>query len=32
MGKIKQVPSWWWSLFLAGLTISIIAVSTKFQP
>lgn len=31
MGQIKPVPSWLWTLFLAGLTISVIAATTKFQ-
>jgi len=31
MGQIKPVPSILWSIFLAGLTISVIAATTKFQ-
>jgi len=31
MGQIQQVPSWLWTLFLAGLTIAVIAATTKFQ-
>jgi len=31
MGQIKPVPSWLWTLFLAGLTIAVIAATTKFS-
>jgi uncharacterized membrane protein len=30
-GKIAPVPPWLWTLFLAGLTVAIIAATTKFQ-
>jgi uncharacterized membrane protein len=31
MGQIKPVPSWLWSLFLAGMTVAILAVTTKLN-
>jgi uncharacterized membrane protein len=30
-GDIKPVPGWLWTTFLAGLTVAIIAATTKFQ-
>ena len=30
-GKIKPVPSWVWSLFLAGITIAILCATTKLR-
>jgi uncharacterized membrane protein len=31
MGQIKPVPTWLWSMFLAGITISIFAAATKLR-
>lgn len=31
MGQLKPVPTWIWSLFLAGMTVAILAVTTKLN-
>jgi len=30
-GQLKPVPTWVWSMLLAGVTIAIVAVSTRFK-